>query len=114
SLEVPEVGVKKALFVDDRRDAGQKDPLEITLHDRRQTVEPHRKDQNQRLGRAQTLNVTLDLPRVEIDVDIGSHLSGRQDRIEFFGIEIEIVDLMSAGPQRLDDPDVGGGDEARV
>ena len=51
-------------------DAGQKHPLEIALHHRRQAVEPDRKHQDERLGGAQPLDVSFDLARVDPGVDV--------------------------------------------
>ena len=53
--------MKEARIVDAQRDAWQKHALEIALHNRRQSVEPHWKYENQRLGGPQARNVRFRL-----------------------------------------------------
>ena len=70
--------------------------------------------ENERFGRAEALDVRFDFVRVRGDVDIGEHLLSRQNRIEFLGVEIEIVDVVACPAQRLDDARVEGRHEARL
>ena len=96
------------------RNAGQKHPLEIALHHRRQPVEPDGIHQDERFGGPQALDVRFDLARVDPGVDVVGELLARHDRIEPLGVEIEIVDVMSARAQGFDDAQMERSDEARL
>ena len=113
ALEVPEIGMKKAVRVDDGRNPRQEHALKIALHDGRQSVEPDREDQDERVCGAKALDIGLHFAPVLSEVDIGPHLSGRENGIETLPVEVEIVHVVAASAQRLDCLRVNGGQIAR-
>ena len=112
-LDVPQDGMEEAGFVNLETDAGQEDALEETAQDGGKVVEPHGIDQRQRLGGAHPLDIGGDLGAIPGGVEIVDERLARHHRIEPFGVEIEVVDLMAAPTQRLDHPPVQRGDETR-
>ena len=112
--DVMKIGMEEPGLVDADGDARQKHALEISLHDRGQAVEPDGKHQHERVRRSEALNISCDLARVGVRVDIVEESLPRHDGIELFRVEVEIVDDMAARPQDLDDAAVQRADTKLV
>jgi hypothetical protein len=89
------------------------DAVEETLQDRGKPLGPNRIDQHESFRSEQTIGIVTDGRAVQLDVIIVHPLLLTHDRIEAFGIEVTIVDLMSARTQSRDDLPMQRRSEAR-
>src|SRR5665213_1679647 len=90
--------VRRGLAVDQlERDARQKYAIEETFEDCRVAVIPNRCREDQRLGRAQSVDIALNRGGADGLVVIIEPFLPRHDRVEALGVEITVVDVVAAG-----------------
>jgi hypothetical protein len=95
-------------------DARQKNAIEESLYDCRKTVVPDGGYQHQRFGGKQTLDVGPGLRAVRDGIEIVDERPSRHHRIKVLGVEVQVVDLMTARSERLDDASMQCRKEARL
>ena len=112
-------GRREPALLQGESDARHEDAVEKSLQNRREAVMPDRRDEDERFGGEQAIDVRTRLDSIRGRIEITKVGLARHDRIEALRIKIAIVDLMPALTKRFDDtaverPEKSGLDRMRI
>jgi len=113
-VDVVQAGDIRAIVLQSEADAGQEHFINETLEDRRKAHVPDRKRKDQRVGFEQALDISADAASVPGDIVVVDAVLSGHHRIEPFGVEVAIVDLVAMRPQGLNDRRMQAGAETRL
>ena len=96
-----QIGAERAVVFEAERHAGDHDPVEEPLEDRRRAETPGREHEHQPLGGFYAFGIGRGAGAVFFDVEIIPPFVGAENRIEIFRIEIQCVHFVSRLSERF-------------